>query len=39
MKMRLGFLIAAMALVWLLLARTDDTRPRGGDVQVSQTAS
>lgn len=39
MKMRLGFLLAAMVLVWLMLARTNDARPRGGDVQMSQTAS
>ena len=39
MKMRLGFLIAAMALVWLLLGRMDDARNHVSDVQVSVNAS
>ena len=39
MKMRLGFLIAAMALVWLLLAHTDDPRARSTDAQVSIVSS
>ena len=30
MRMRLGFFLAAMVLIWLVLARTDDGRGADG---------